>query len=259
MRMYAYRPGPPGYILAEVALTEEQWAEVSSGAMDRYLIDGLSAFAGAASRVEVLSRDELLAVSTRRRALLAWEADEDSAFEHGEAKERRRWAEGEVREHAACGCPEALELVAQGMASEAVRSFVAEHLCEGEPFEAWYRQNGLKVGLDLTFRKPGTSPSQHPLCRDRTHQHGQRTPVQFCGTGGNARERLDVVVTWSDVVERPHERGALPHTEELCGRAARGRDPPFFVRTCAVQPEGHQAFLPGGMEAELEHEVDHDV
>jgi hypothetical protein len=122
-RLYIYDRG--GFIRAEIAVTDSEWGQVRTGVCgpDGVLDISLN------ERTEVLERDELLAVSTRRRALLAWEARDDDAFE---AAEKRRWLAVDVqtvREHAGLGCSEALELVAAGIPSEEARRFGAEHVC----------------------------------------------------------------------------------------------------------------------------------
>jgi hypothetical protein len=54
---------------------------------------------------------------------------------------------------------------------------VAEHLCEGEPFEAWYRQNGLKVGF---------SPQQ--IERDLEERRTRTRPYLTVVNGGHGRD-----------------------------------------------------------------------
>jgi hypothetical protein len=122
-RLYVYDRG--GFIRAEHAVTESEWGQVRAGLCPPDGVLDISLNEGC----EVLERDELLAVSTRRRALLAWEARDDDAFE---ATEMRRWLEADVQtvhEHAALGCHQALELVRAGMPPEETRQFGAEHVC----------------------------------------------------------------------------------------------------------------------------------
>jgi len=128
MRLYIYEPGLPGFIRAELAVTESEWGQVLAGHCGAEgVLDGPTLNA----HTEVLERHELLAVSTRRRALLAWEAREDDAFEAAQERWRREADIGEVREHAGRSCPEALELVRAGMPAEESRRFAANHVCRG--------------------------------------------------------------------------------------------------------------------------------
>jgi hypothetical protein len=122
-RLYIYDRA--GFIRAEHAVTESEWGQVRAGVCGPEGVLDISLN----ERTEALERDELLAVSTRRRALLAWEARDDVTFE---AAEQQRWLAADVqtvREHAGLGCSEALELVAAGMPPEETRRFGAEHVC----------------------------------------------------------------------------------------------------------------------------------
>jgi hypothetical protein len=60
---------------------------------------------------EKLTREELLAVSTRRRALAAWEARDESAFEAGQAAKRRDDALANLKMWAIEGCSHARRLL----------------------------------------------------------------------------------------------------------------------------------------------------
>jgi hypothetical protein len=123
MRLYIYDRA--GFVRAEIAVPDSEWAQVRAGRCGPEGVLDISLNESS----EALERDELLAVSSRRRALHAWEARDDNKFE---ATMERRWLEADVqtvKEHAGWGCSEALELVRAGMPPEETHRFGAEHVC----------------------------------------------------------------------------------------------------------------------------------
>jgi hypothetical protein len=141
MRVYMYRPGRPGFILAEAVVEESIWTQHLAGHVGRrFVADHLCPL----DVDELLTRDEMLEVSTRRRALLAWEADDDAPFNEGMD---RRWADlaaDNVREEAAMGCPDAQAIIARGLDPEEADQFQREHVCDSEPrFRQLLGQCGL--------------------------------------------------------------------------------------------------------------------
>jgi hypothetical protein len=140
MRLYLYRTGRPGFVLAEAAVKESMWAEHLAGQVDRrFLADQLCP-----ADEELLTRSEMLEVSTRRRALLAWEARDDVPFEHGMESWGAELDDQTVRDEAARGCPDALAIISRGLDRQDVEQFVREHVCEVEScFRALARECGL--------------------------------------------------------------------------------------------------------------------
>ena len=134
MRVFGYVEGSPGYIAGEIATTEHDWAEVERRGLSRTSLEDIPG--------EACTREELLAVSTRRRALLAWEGGDDSVMERTEADFRYENESEEVRMFALEGCLEAQAIVSRGLDRAECSWWAHVHSCERDGC-AWYQQKSL--------------------------------------------------------------------------------------------------------------------
>ena len=121
MRVYGYVAGNPGYVVAEFGVRDEEWTEnqhVSRKAMD---VDGW--------RIpgEALTREEMLTVATRRRALLAWEEKDDSGLCKAQVADLRDELTTSVRLDAEEGCRVAGEVIARGLPEDECLEHVRRH------------------------------------------------------------------------------------------------------------------------------------
>ena len=132
MRVYGYHAGSPGYISAEFGVDDQEWSELS----DRWSASGggprrnVHLF-GTEIPGEALTREELLEVSTRRRALLAWEAKDDSALSRAQAQESADHDAWSVSLDAEEGCKVAQAIMARGLPADECREHVISHLHRG--------------------------------------------------------------------------------------------------------------------------------
>ena len=132
MRVYGYHAGSPGYISAEFAVDDQEWSALS----DRW-----SASGGGSRRTvclfgteipgEALTREEMLAVSTRRRALLTWEAKDDSGLSRAQEQEFADNDAHGVRLDAEEGCKEAQAIMARGLPRDECREHLNSHFHHG--------------------------------------------------------------------------------------------------------------------------------
>jgi hypothetical protein len=139
-RLYIYSRG--GFIRAEIAVTESEWGQVRAGLCppDGVLDISLN------EHSEALERDELLAVSTRRRAPLAGRLETTTRSRWRRSSDGLRSSSRQsVREHAALGCHQAQGLVAAGIPAEEARLFGAEHVCGAVARSLRSRRAGLET------------------------------------------------------------------------------------------------------------------
>ena len=136
MRMFVYEPGEPGQrgsIRAEFFVPE---AEVDA-------IDGGTWAPSHSDQGEIVTREQLLAVSTRRSALLAWEAGDDRTAEADHLTFKRNIVEDAVRRNALDGCVDAGRILARGFDLAEAEGHLDAHSCSRSP------QCGGRAPLEL--------------------------------------------------------------------------------------------------------------
>ncbi len=136
MRLFVYQAGNPGFVLSECVMPDAEWAEhVEQGAnpATSMWVNVETGYPDAKDRprYEVLTREQMLEVSTRRRALLLWEAKDDEAFEKTQTVARYNSYLDDVRLGAKEGCSMALEVLALDEPPfERLVDVVSRHVCE---------------------------------------------------------------------------------------------------------------------------------
>jgi len=138
MRVFGYITGKPGYIITEFGVRDEEWTAEVSRVTSRKAID----VDGWRIPGEALTREEMLAVSTRRRALLAWEAKDDSALSRAQAQELVDNEALAVRMDAEEGCKVAGQIMARGLPADECLEHARRH---------------LHVGCGHIYARPGLS------------------------------------------------------------------------------------------------------
>ena len=79
MRLFAYVPGRPGYVIAEIAISD----------ITATVVLALREAAAGGSGARLLTRREMLASWTSRSALLAWEMKDDQRMERDLASPKK--------------------------------------------------------------------------------------------------------------------------------------------------------------------------
>jgi hypothetical protein len=132
MRLYTVEPASVRgamHVVGEVVIFEEDWAEHLTRHTSRTNLPNMVL---GMNTMKAMTREELQETKDGRRALLAWDARDDSTFMRFEEARRYERDREEFLEFLAEGHQGASDLVRQGRDQDpaALRRYVMEHICD---------------------------------------------------------------------------------------------------------------------------------